>query len=76
MRKVKSISTSNKGVVGLYNSPSVNVFYEPNIMTPIMYCRRPKWLTVDEFSVISEDLLSQIKGLSQKSVDILENKAL
>ena len=76
MSKIKAISPVSRGIKGLYKSESINVIFEPNISSPIVYFKKPKWLTDKQFNAVVDDIISQISGLSEKTANMLEGTEL
>lgn len=67
MSNLTAISISKHGVRGLYKSPSVNAHFG-NKIAPILYFRKPKWVTDEQFESIIDDIASQIVGLNTRTV--------
>ena len=74
MSKIKHITQSRTGITGVIKSPYLGVVYEPNIHQPIVYFTKPKNISQEAFDIVVDDILKQIQGLSQKSVEALTSK--
>ena len=74
MSKIKHITQSRTGITGVIKSPYLGVVYEPNIHQPIVYFIKPKGVSQEAFDIVVDDILKQIQGLSNKSVEALTNK--
>ena len=71
-RKILSFYFAKQGDP-IRKSPSLSVKEEPNVIYPIMYLRKPKWVTDEAFSSIIDDIEAQMSGLSEKTVNLLES---
>ena len=74
MSKIKYITQSRTGIPGVIKRPYIGVVYEPNVEQPIVYFTKPKNISQEAFDIVIDDILKQIQGLSQKSVEALTNK--
>ncbi len=72
MIKVNGFSKTKDGIEMAFKSPALIVHIEPNTFAPILYFRKPSWLTDKQYKLVVADVMSQIKGLTQETVDALE----
>lgn len=76
MSKITGFSIAKDGVECAFKSPAIVIHIEPNIFSPIVYFRKPAYLSDDQFKAVVADILSQIKGLSEETIAILEDAHL
>ena len=72
MSKLDGFSIAKNGVEAAFKSPALLAHFKPNIFIPIMFMRKPSWMTDEQFKLVVEDVSSQIKGLSEETVKVLE----
>ena len=73
-RKIKAISIARNGIANI-KSPTIMLHTEPNIIEPLVYLRKPKHITDEQFEAVIDDLASQIVGLNSYSVSKLEEES-
>lgn len=74
MNKIKSLHTCHEGIEGVFKSPALAVSVEPNTLRPVAYLRKPANLTEEQFREVVRDVFSQVKGLSEHTVSLLEEE--
>lgn len=74
MSKITGFSIAKDGVECAFKSPAILIHVEPNIFSPIVYFRRPAYISDKQFRAVIADITSQIKGLSKETIAVLEAK--
>lgn len=72
MRKITGFSIFKDGLEMAFKSPAIMVHIEPNIITPILYFRKPTNISDEQFKAVVDDISSQIKELSEGTIAKLE----
>lgn len=75
MSRITGFSVAKNGVEVAFKSPAILIHIEPNIFAPIVYFRKPSHLSEGQFRVVIEDITSQIKGLSERTIAVLEEQS-
>ena len=52
MKKIRSYSVEHDGVPNLYKSSAIVGNFEPNISAPLVYLRKPNWISDEQFKKI------------------------
>lgn len=64
-KDLKSYSISDKGTLGV-KSHAIFGFYKPNIIAPLVYLRKPKWVSDKDFERIVSSLKLELVIMESK----------
>jgi hypothetical protein len=70
--KITDLTVCKNGLEGAFKSPAILVQTGSNILSPIVYFRKPRHLSDKQFKAVIDDIMSQFKGLSEETIEVLE----